>query len=264
MASPALVLVVALYAAVATAYGEARRRREEPPRWARVLGPLAVAAHLGGLVALATSAGRSPFANAGEALSFLAFSLAALYLLLESTSRVATHGGSFYGLSALLAAVGVPDLLAAIPAGTALPRDPLRSMHVGLALLSTAAVLAGGLLAAGYLLAYSRVKRHRLATGAEGPSLRGFERLARRASLLGAALLAPALALGLRLEVGVPAGMPVLLGTMGLLLAMLLVAFLIWWLRPLRGALAAWLNLSGACLLLLTFAVVHPLGLGTR
>lgn len=264
MASPILVLVVALYGAVATAYAEARRRTEARPAWARHLGALAVAAHLGGLVALAVQMDRSPFANASQALSFLAFSLVALYLLLEATSRVSTHGGWFYATAAVLAALSVPGLIAVPPDQAAeAPRDTLRSLHVGLALLSTAAVLAGALLATGYLTTYARVKGRRVAPGDAGPSLQGFERLARRASLLGALLLVPALGLGLDAwqRASDPAPMGATVGAMAALLGLLTAAFWIWWRRPLKGSLAAWLNLAGAALLLVTFALVHPLGL---
>lgn len=267
MASSILVLVVALYGAVATAYAEARRRAEGCPPWARRLGPAAVLAHLGGLVLLATQMDRSPFANASQALSFLAFALVALYLVLEATSRVSTHGGWFYATAAVLAALSVPGLISITPTqAAAAPRDTLRSLHVGLALLSTAAVLAGALLAIGYLTTYARVKARQVVPGEEGPSLQGFERLARRASLLGTLLLIPALMLGWdtwrRAEEGAPLGF--LVAAMATLLVLLAASFWIWWRRPLRGSLAAWLNLVGAALLLLTFALVHPLALVTK
>ena len=137
-----LVLVVAVYAAVATAYLEARRHREPPPRWARIAGPLSVAAHLGGLVWLGAEIGRSPFSTPAQALSYLAFSLVALYLVLEATSRVATHGGGFYALAALLAALGVPGLIHAPAADPMAIKDAARTFHSGLSLMGTAAVLA--------------------------------------------------------------------------------------------------------------------------
>ena len=111
MGVPLLVLVVAFYAAVATGYLEARRRREPTPVWARLAGPISVAAHLLGLVLLSMATERSPFTTVSQSLSFLAFSLAVLYLLLEATSRVATHGGGFYAVAALLAALSVPGLV---------------------------------------------------------------------------------------------------------------------------------------------------------
>jgi hypothetical protein len=257
-----LVLAVACYAAVATAYLEARRRREAPPTWARVAGPATVALQFVGLVVLSAEMQRSPFATGSQAMSFLAFSLAALYLLLEATSRVATHGGGFYATAAVLAALGVPGLIGGAAATWAsMPRDPSRSWHVGLALMSTAAVLASGLLAIGYLGTYARVKRHRLGTGVAGPSLAGFEQLARRASLLGVALLAPALFVGLEVAArdAHPAGTLFLSITTGFLLLILGGAFLIWWRRPLRGVWAAWLNLGGTVVMLASFALVHPL-----
>jgi ABC-type transport system involved in cytochrome c biogenesis permease subunit len=259
-----LVLVVAGYAAVATSYLEARRRREAPPLWARLAGPLAVAAHLGGLFALSAVIDRSPFSNGSQALSFLAFSLAGLYLLLEATSRVATHGGGFYVVAALLGALSVPGLVAT-PAGAAqFPKDAVRTIHVGLALLGTAAVLAAGLLGGGYLGAYRRVKRHRIRGGAEGPSLKGFERLERAASFLAVLLLAPALALGVAavLKEDAPRSTPYLVGLTAVVFAFVAAAGWIWWRKPLRGRLAAWLNLAGTILVILALVVVHPLVLG--
>jgi hypothetical protein len=229
VANSLLVLVAAAYAAVATAYLEARRRREGPPHWARLLGLLSVAAHLVGLYALSGETGRSPFASGAQSLSFVAFSLAALYV--------------------------VP------PAA----RDALRTVHVGLGLLSAAAVLAGGLLAAGYLQAYRRVKGRTLEAGEEGPSLTGFERLERWAAALGVLLLAPSLALGLDVALRSEGrdGLMALALLTALLLALLCGAGFLWWRRPRRGALAAWLQVA-ATLILVISVLVHPLLAGSH
>jgi cytochrome bd-type quinol oxidase subunit 2 len=262
-----LVLVVAFYAAVATAYAEARRHREAPPRWARIMGPLSVAAHLVGLFLLSSETARSPFANTSQALSFLAFALAALYLLLEATSRVATHGGSFYAVAACLAALSVHGLVGTDPeASVVAVRDPLRSWHVGMALLCAAAVLANGLLGAGYLGTYARVKRGRLEGGTKGPSLGGFERLSRGAGLLATLLLIPASVLGLATQRDDTSQVAVmiLLVTGVVLLLMLVGSTFLWWFRPRRGALASWLTVVAAALLIVAFMVAHPLLVGGR
>ena len=47
-----LLLIVVPYAVAATAYLEARRRQEAPPRWARIVGAVTVVLHLTGLVLL--------------------------------------------------------------------------------------------------------------------------------------------------------------------------------------------------------------------
>ncbi len=261
MAHSLLVLVVAAYAAAGSAYLEARRRREAPPRWARVLGAASVLAHLLGLVLLGVSIGRSPFSGGAQMLSFVAFALGALYLLLELVSRVATHGGGFYAVLTLLSALSVPGLLQGLTSESVEHvRDPLRTVHVGLSLLAAAAVLAAGLLAAGYLEAYRRVKRRATEAGESGPSLSGFERLERGASALGVLLLLPALLLGLRsaLRTDAPAHLLPLVGLAGGLLLLLGVATFLWWRRPLRGALAAWLNLAATALLLVSVLGVHP------
>ncbi len=256
-----LVLVVAFYAAVATGYLEARRRREAPPTWARWAGPISVAAHLAGLMVLSASMSRSPFATGSQAISFLAFSLVALYLLLEIRSQVATHGGGFYAVAAALTAMSVPGLVEAGPATLAnIPRDAARSLHVGLSLMGSSAVLAGGLLAMGYLGTYRRVKSRQLTGGTTGPSLGGFERLARLASLLGIVLLVPSLSLGIRVErVAGAVDMTPLTVTMGVVMTLVCAAFAIWWRRPRRGALAAWLNVIAVLVLIVGFGVVHPL-----
>jgi hypothetical protein len=241
MTLPALALVVALYAAIATAYVEARRRSEPPPRWARVAGVLAVLVHLAALVRLSHEIHRSPFATSGQALSFLAFSLAALYVVLEATSRVPTHGGSFFFAAALAAACGLPNLL---QSGGDLPE-----------------ALAGGLLGVGYLRAYRRVKRHSLGPGSEGPPLSGYERMERRASGLGLLLLGPSIVLGIvaAREAGAAPGTAWLVGATGVLFLLLALAGFLWWRRPLLGSLAAWLNVACTLVALLSFAVVHPL-----
>ncbi len=262
MGVPLLVLVVAFYAAVATGYLEARRRREPTPVWARIAGPISVAAHLGGLLLLSMATERSPFTTVSQSLSFLAFSLTVLYLLLEATSRVATHGGGFYAVAGLLAALSVPGLVQGEPMAWAeSPRNVQRSLHIGLALMSTAAVLAGGLLAIGFLGTHMRVKRKQLAAGAHGPSLQGFQRLLRRASLLGIVLLAPAFVLGIRAHADgeSEASLLMLTLTIVVLLVLLIGAFILWWRRPLRGPLAAWLNILAVVVLVLGFGVVHPL-----
>lgn len=266
MSISVLVLVVAVYAAVATAYLEARRHREPPPRWARIAGPLSVAAHLVGLVWLGAEIGRSPFSTPAQALSYLAFSLVALYLVLEATSRVATHGGGFYALAALLAALGVPGLIHATAADPNAVKDAARTFHSGLSLMGTAAVLAAGLLAGGYLGTYRRVKQADFGGGAVGPSLRGFERLERRACVLGVLFFAPAVWMGIRtMQNGPPhEGMAALLGLTVALLVLTAIAGWIWWRRPLRGRLAAWLNILAMVAAILATVLVHPLvtGLG--
>ncbi len=265
MAVPILVLVVAIYASVATAYVEARRRGESAPHWARWTGVFTVAAHFGGLLLLSMSISASPFSTPSQSLSFLAFALAGLYLILEATSRVASHGGWFYGLAAAMAAISVPGLIeAGPPASDAAAPDALRSWHVGLALLSTAAVVVSGLLAAGYLGTYMRVKRRKLGDATQGPSLTGFQRLTRNASFLAVALLAPSVAFGINAATRdeAPPHLLILAASTAAVLVLLTVAWLIWWRRPLRGALAAWLNVTGTLLVFVSAGIVHPLVIG--
>lgn len=271
MANSLLVLVVACYAAVATAYLEARRRREPPPGWSRWAGAGSVGAHLLGLVLLGAEMGRSPFASGAQSLSFVAFALAALYVVLEATSRVATHGGGFWAVAAVLSALSVPGLLhgtgvapGTVEGAAAPVRDTLRTVHVGLSLLSAAAVFAGGLLALGYLGAYRRVKRRALEAGEEGPSLSGFERLERRAAGLSVLLLLPALLLGTRVALlhERPATVLPLVLVTGVLLGMLGLAGFLWWRRPLKGRLAAVLHLLATGLLLAAVLLAHPWAVG--
>jgi ABC-type uncharacterized transport system permease subunit len=259
-----LLLVCAPYAAVAVGYFEARKRREKPPGWARLVGLATVVLHLAGLVALSATTHRSPFQTESQALSFLAFSLGGLYVVLEATSRVATYGGGFYLLTAILAASGVPGLSGeSAKAAAARASDPVLAFHIGFALLGTAAIVAGGLLAAGYLGVYRRAKGHRLAVDAgDSPSLTGLQALARHASVLGLVLLGPSLVLGaMALARGAGAGAlgSVQIAVSGLQFAIVLAAAFLWWRRPLRGATAAWLNVTATGVAVVSFAVVHPL-----
>jgi ABC-type uncharacterized transport system permease subunit len=258
-----LLLVCAPYAAVAVGYLEARRRDEAPPRWARVAGVATVALHLAALVLVGVESGRSPFQTTGQALSFLSFSLAFLYVLLEATSRVAHYGGGFHLLAAVLAAAAVPGLAGEAVPAVVRPRDPVLAYHVGLALLGTASILAGGLLASGYLGAYRRVKDRTIALDEAGaPSLFGLQKLARHASTIGVALLAPSLVLGV--VVVQRAADPSTWALVEMVLAavelfVVACAAFLWWRSPRRGALAAWLNVSATLLAIAAFLVIHPL-----
>ena len=263
MAIAILLLVVVPYAVAATSYLEARRRHETPPVWARRVGAGAVLCHLAGLVLLGRETGHSPFRTESQALSFLAFSLAAVYAVLEATSRIAAHGGGFWALAALLAGLGVPGLATEACVVAATAPDRLMTYHVGFALLGTAALLAGGLLGVGYLGAYRRMKRDVLASSTdEGPSLVGLERLSRDASLASLLLLGPSLVLGLKITLRddvVGTWVVAELTLSAIQFGLALAAFLVWWRSPRRGALASRLNVLATLIAIVGFALVHPL-----
>jgi len=256
-----LLLVGVPYVAAAVGYVESRRRGVPPPPWARALGVATAVVHLAALVALGAQEHRSPFRSSSEAESFLAFSLAALYVVIESTSRVTTYGGGFYLLASLLSCASVPGLAAASRGGVpAYAHDSIRSFHVGFALLGTANVLAGGLLAIGYLGAYRRAKA-RVVEDA-GPSLFGLQVLARHASALALGLLGPSLALGIVAVVregGFHGWAAAEIAVAGAQFVIVLAATFLWWRRPRQGAAAAWLNVAAVAVALVGFAVVHPL-----
>ena len=263
MAIALLLLVVVPYAIAATAYLEARRRHEAPPAWARRVGAGAVLCHLAGLILLGRETGHSPFRTESQALSFLAFALAAVYAVLEATSRIAAHGGGFWALAALLAGSAVPGLATQSGTPVALAPDRLMTYHVGFALLGTAALLAGGLLGVGYLGAYRRMKRDVPASGAdEGPSLVGLERLSRDASLASLLLLGPSLVLGLKITLRDDVVGPWVVAELALSalqFGLALAAFLVWWRSPRRGALASRLIVLATLIAVVGIALVHPL-----
>ena len=118
--------------------------------------------------------------------------------------------------------------------------------------------------ALGAVEAYRRVKRRSLVAGEEGPSLSGFERLERRASGLAVLLLLPALLLGGGVAQAHEPGRSFALLTLltGALLVLLAVAGLIWWRRPLKGRLAALLNLVATGLLVVAVLLAHRGALG--
>jgi ABC-type uncharacterized transport system permease subunit len=258
-----LLLLPAPYVAAGVGYAQARLRDERPPGWARWAGLATAVAHLAGLVLLSQATRRSPFQTESQALSFLAFSVAALYAVLERTSHVARYGGWFYLLAGLLASASVPGLAAEVlPSPESKTSDPLLSFHVGLALLGTAAIVTAGLFAGGYVGVYRRVKRAQLAVGpGGGPSLVGLQRLARDASFAGLALLAPALLMGYRVVARAGASgwaqVEIALATLQFLL--LLGAWWLWWRRPLRGPVAAALNVAATLVAVASFAIVHPM-----
>ena len=258
-----LLLLPAPYVAAGVGYAQARLRDERPPGWARWIGLATALAHLAGLVLLSKVTHRSPFQTESQALSFLAFSVAALYVVLERTSHVARYGGWFFLLAGLLAAASVPGLAAeALPAPAPNAADPLLSFHVGLALLGTAAIVTAGLFAGGYVGVYRRVKRAQLAVGpAGGPSLVGLQRLARDASFAGLALLGPGLLLGYQVvaRAGTSAWAQVGIALATLQFLLLLAAWWLWWRRPLRGPVAAALNVAATLLAVAGFAIVHPM-----
>ena len=258
-----LLLVVVPYAVVATAYLEARRRRESPPVWARRVGAAAVLIHLAGLMLLGRETGRSPFHTESQARSFLAFSLAAVYAVLETTSRIAAHGGGFWTLAAVLAGASVHGLAGESCVVSTSAPDHVMSYHMGFALLGTAALFAGGLLGAGYLQAYRRMKRDVLAAPTdEGPSLVGLQRLARDASLASLALLGPSLLLGMKIATRDDLGgtwVVLELVFSGAQFALALLAFLVWWRAPRRGTFAATLNIFATIVAIVGFTLIHPL-----
>lgn len=263
MATSILLLIVVPYAVAATAYLEARRRHEAPPVWARRVGAAAVLIHLAGLMLLGRETGRSPFHTESQALSFLAFSLAAVYAVLEATSRIAAHGGGFWTLATVLAGASVRGLAGEACAASTTPPDHVMAYHMGFALLGTAALFAGGLLGAGYLQAYRRMKRDVLAAPTEeGPSLVGLQRLARDASLASLALLGPSLLLGLKIAMRddlTGAAVVLELVVSAVQFALALLAFLVWWRSPRRGTLAASLNILATVVAIAGFTLVHPL-----
>lgn len=259
-----LLLVAVPYAAAAVGYLEARRRAERPPTWARILGLLTVVAHIVGLVVLSMERARSPFQTESQALSFLAFALAAIYVLLELTSGIVEHGGGFHLLATILTSASIPGLAAeSVAAPAARARDPMLAYHIGLALLGTAAIVAAGLLAAGYLRAYRRMKdRQIVPANVQTLSLFSLQRLARDASFAGLALLLPSVVLGaviVEQSTGTSHWVHAELGLGAAQCILTAVAAFLWWRRPRRGAAAAYLNVAATILAVATFAVVHPL-----
>ncbi len=194
----AVVLLPIGYLLVATAYGRVFFTGDE--RSEKIAAPaLAVllAGHLAALVLLAFRWHQFPAATISQALSLLAFAVAAVYALLERLGRDRTTGFwlvglafTFQFLSSLLARPTPPDF--------ARLHDPLVSVHVALGVLGYAGFAVAAAYGFLFLQLYRELKGRRFSTFfGKLPPLEVLERMMNGALVAGWLALTGAVAAGL-------------------------------------------------------------------
>lgn len=196
-------------------------------------------------------AGTHPFVNAREALSFTAWLMVGVYLVLTLRFAMAALGAFIVPLAIVLDAAA-----RIVPSSRGHANTLVGRLHIGLATAAVAVLAVATGAALLYLLHERQLKRHRWgALLRRGASLEALDGLGRACLLVGFPLLTLALLLGTLLalqgEHGLAAQLTrpahTLSAVTWLLLAFILLArrFLGW-----RGRRAAWLLLAGFAIIL--------------
>ena len=161
-----------------------------------VIAAVALVFHTAAIVTRGVDVGRLPFVGAYESLIMVAWSVALVWHVLESLTKMKAVG--LYVMPVILALL-TAALVAYKPSATLGPalRSDIVILHVGVMLTAIGCLYVAGGAGIIYLLEESMIKRHKLSSVlGRLPSLASLDRLVYHATLLGVPFLTAGMAAG--------------------------------------------------------------------